>query len=264
MKGEPNELPPISAALWRGFCWYGKRYVRRHFHAIRLSRASPAPKLAADEPAIIYLNHPSWWDPMTCLVLADAQFPGRRHYAPIDAQMLERYGIFKRLGFFGVEPGTARGACTFLRVGRAVCNRRGAMLWVTAQGRFTDVRTRPVTLRPGLAHLLRRASGAAVIPLAIEYAFWEERSPEILLRFGPVIRSSAGMRASDLNTLLESQLTAAQDALAEESQSRDPARFHSILSGEAGVGGVYDRWRSLKARLAGRTFVSEHGTGGAS
>jgi len=79
--------PQISAWMWRGFSWYGKRYVAKHFHAVRLSRASPAPDMSYDAPAIVYLNHPSWWDPMTCLVLAGARFAHRRHYAPIDAHV---------------------------------------------------------------------------------------------------------------------------------------------------------------------------------
>lgn len=264
MNARPDQLPPVSAPLWRGFCWYGRRYVRRHFHAVRLSRAAAAaPDLNPDAPAVVYLNHPSWWDPMACLVLADARFHDRRHYAPIDAGMLERYGIFKRLGFFGVEPGTPRGAAAFLRAGRAVCARPGSMLWVTAQGRFTDVRTRPVVLRPGLAHLLRRVPHVTVLPLAVEYAFWDERSAEILLRFGSPVRRPAGAGVEALNAILEDHLRAAQDALAEESQSRDSDRFETLLSGEVGVGGVYDRWRSLKARLAGQAFVAGHGTGAA-
>ena len=44
--------------------------------------------------------------------------------------------------------------------------------------------TRPVRLRPGLAHLARRVPGATIVPLALEYPFWDERTPEALCRFG--------------------------------------------------------------------------------
>jgi len=53
-------------------------------------------------------------------VLLSANWPDRTHYAPMDAAMLARYGIFRRLGMFGVEAGTLRGAAAFLRAGQAI------------------------------------------------------------------------------------------------------------------------------------------------
>ena len=38
----------------------------------------------------------------------------------MDAAALERYGILKRVGVFGVEMKTARGAAQFLRTGLAI------------------------------------------------------------------------------------------------------------------------------------------------
>ncbi len=46
-------------------------------------------------------------DPLICLRLAAELFPDRTHYGPIDAQALGRYRFFEKLGFFGVEAGTA-------------------------------------------------------------------------------------------------------------------------------------------------------------
>ena len=66
------------------------------------------------------------------------------------------------------------------------------MLWITAEGSFTDARTRPVRLRPGLAHLARRVPGATIVPLALEYPFWDERTPEALCRFGTPMESGGG------------------------------------------------------------------------
>ena len=58
---------------------------------------------------------------------------------------------------------------------------------------------------------------------------------------------------------LERALTEAQDALAAEAVRRDPAAFETLVGGAAGVGGVYDFWRSLWAKLRGERFHSEHG-----
>jgi hypothetical protein len=99
--------------------------------------------------------------------------------------------------------------------------------------------------------------------LAVEYPFWEERSPEVLARFGEPIEVQA-QRAGTVaawNALLEAQLRATQDALAEQAIHRDAEGFEVVLRGSAGVGGVYDVWRRLVARFRGEDFSPEHGGG---
>ncbi len=48
------------------------------------------------------------------------------------------------------------------------------------------------------------------------------------------------------------------DALAAESATRDPALFQPLVRGGAGVGGIYDSWRWLRATAAGRRFDPSH------
>ena len=52
----------------------------------------------AQTPVIVYLNPPSWWDPLFGFLLAFERFPDRDHFAPIDADALEKYGFLARLG----------------------------------------------------------------------------------------------------------------------------------------------------------------------
>jgi 1-acyl-sn-glycerol-3-phosphate acyltransferase len=255
-----GEVPRISPWVLKIFAGYIRRYTARHFHAVRLSRAGRPPALS-DAPLIVVLNHPSWWDPLVCLLLARQFFPERSHFAPIEADALARYRVFARLGFFGIEAGTRRGAATFLDVGRAVLGQPRACLWVTAEGRFTDPRQRPVRLKPGVGHLARSLEAGAVLPLALEYPFWEERCPEALARFGEVVWVETGKarRAPAWTELLEQRLGAAVDGLAAEACRRDREAFEVLLRGRAGIGGVYDLWRRLRARLHGEQFRREHG-----
>lgn len=253
--------PELSPLLLSAFGRYCEHYLSRHFHAVRLSKSQrPDPVAIRDKPLIVYFNHPAWWDPLICLRLAHQLFPERRHYGPIDATALGKYRFFERLGFFGVEPGTARGARRFLTISQEILARPDAALWIAAEGRFTDPRERPVKLRSGLGHLASKARQAMLLPLAIEYPFWEEKFPEALTRFGEELPASdADMGPSDWTVVLETRLEEAQDALAVESLSRDTTRFEVLLGGSAGVGGVYDVWRRLKARVKGERFRPEHG-----
>lgn len=251
-------LPTISSTLAPWFVWYVKKYqVGKFFHATRLLRDGKPTTVAMDEPLIVYLNHPSWWDPLLCVVASEL-FPGRTHYAPIDAAMLAKYKIFARLGFFGVDPGP-KGALQFLRTSRAVLSQPRAMLWLTAQGEFRDVRVRPPGLKGGLSTLLTRLDRATVLPLAVEYPFWNEKKPEAHLSFGgPLIIGQQPERVEVWADRLESALAQTQDQLAQASIARDPKAFDVLLHGRSGVGGVYDLWGWLKAVVKRRRYVAGH------
>lgn len=254
----PAELPRRWHWLVRGFRRYAVRYVRRHFHALRLSNTShPLP--STDEPLLIVLNHPAWWDPLVGVVLSN-RLADRDQFAAIDAVAVRRYAFFRKLGFVGVDTASLRGAADFLRVGRAILSAPGRVFWVTAQGRFTDVRERPLNLRSGVGHLAARMTGGSVVPLALEYAFWTERTPEALARFGEPLRVAAhpGLTGRTWTRLIEAALTGTLDALNAETMSRNPAKFTAVVSGKAGVGGVYDLWRRAKAWARGERFDPSH------
>ena len=157
----------------------------------------------------------------------------------------------RRIGVFGLDLDDWRGASQFLQVGRAVVRATGTVLWVTAEGRFTDPRRRPLRLRPGVAHLLHGQSNVVAIPLALEYPFWNESAPEALMRIGTPLAASPGRRVLDWQALLSDALTATMDRLAEDAAAREFTRFDTLAGGRVGVGGLYDLWRS-RALFRGR------------
>jgi 1-acyl-sn-glycerol-3-phosphate acyltransferase len=212
---------------------------------------------------VVYANHPGWWDPLVSLVLKEHFFPRHTAFTPMDAGALRRYPMFRRMGFFGVERQTRRGAGQFLRTARAVLQSPNHILALTPQGRFADVRERPVALEPGLGHLARQVEEAVFLPVALEYVHWEERLPEILVRFGTPLRlgrrESLAFDAAIWTGLFRDRLEAAQDALADDSRNRAADRFTTLISGRAGQGGIYDVWRRTRSWLEGTPFELRHG-----
>lgn len=256
----PSGAPPaISKTVVRVFGRYTERYLRRHFHSVRLL-ANSAPRVCEGFPLAIYLNHSSWWDPLVCLFAARRFFPARASYGPIDAVALERYRFLRRLGLFGVESGTSAGARAFLETATAILRGEGNALWITPEGRFSDFHARPVRLEPGLSHLTGHVKRAAFMPLALQYVFWEERLPEILLAFGEpiVFESKQALRVADTTRLFESGLTSVQDHLAIASQRRQREDWKTLLTGRAGTAFAYDAWRKMRARFRGEKFDPEH------
>jgi 1-acyl-sn-glycerol-3-phosphate acyltransferase len=255
-------IPPCSTWLLRLFTAYCDRYAARHFNSIRISLSGTLPG-PQDLPWVFYSNHPSWWDPVMAILFRSLMFPQRRLFAPMDAAALEKYKFFKKLGFFGVDQNKLSGAAAFLRTSKAILQHHDSMLWLTPQGRFADPRERPVAFRGGLGGLAARVEETLFVPLAIEYVFWEERHPEILVRFGRATRTgSIRHSAIEWNEILAEALEQSQDQLAIEAQRRDPGSFKTVFSGRKGIGGLYDLWRQLKSMFRGHTFTAAHGNRG--
>lgn len=252
-----SSAPRVSRGMLKIFAAYSRGYLRRRFHAVRVLKGALPPR-DCPHPVVIYLNHAAWWDPLVCLLLAREFFPSRTSFAPIDAAMLERYRIFKRLGFFGIEQGTTRGARTFLRTAQATLASSANTLWLTPQARFADVRERPPRLQDGLGALAARNPNVAFIPLAIEYAFWTEPRPEILVAFGEPIFPAADRMAGEWTRILTGALEQIQDDLAAHSCHRHAVDWLVLNRGKAGVNAIYDAWRALRAGFRGQPFARAH------
>ncbi len=254
-----DQVPAISRSLLVLFRYIVRRYFRRHFHSVRLSGVHHLDSLQG--PLIIYANHGSWWDPMIAYLLAAKLFPHHKHFAPMDADALKLYPVLRKLGIFPVEMRTPRGAARFLRTGQAIL-RSGAILWVTPQGQFADTRQRPLVFKPGLAALAARMGHCTILPLAIEYAFWDERLPEALLQFGQPIHLAPDTptdTAEALDRRLVVALETTMDELKARVLTRSPSAFERTLSFHAaGTGGIYGLAQRLRAIVLRKPYHPEH------
>lgn len=240
-----------SPLLHWGFMHYVRRAVARTFTSVRLLDAAPA--LRADLPLMVVTNHPGWWDPLVFFLLNEALLVPRRLFGPMDSEALARYRVLARLGLFGIERGTHAGTRRFLEVGSGVLRAPSTALWITAAGEFSDVRRRPLALKPGVAHLARRVPGVQLLPVALEYGYWNEARPEVFVSVGAPL-SGKGLC---LETI-EAALTTSMDRLSAAVTARDPAAFSVLLGGRVGMGGAYDACRAIAAWCRGSTFDAAH------
>jgi 1-acyl-sn-glycerol-3-phosphate acyltransferase len=254
---QEQHLPPFSKTRFGWFMAYVRWFFRRHFHALRLL-AGTHPEIRG-KSVVIYTNHPGWWDPLIFLLVAERLYPDRLNYGPIDSAALGKYRFLESIGFLGIEPGTWRGSKKFLRYARASQRRDDTIFWITAAGSFVDTRVRPVPIRPGVAHVASGGSGL-LVPMAMEYPYWNERLPEAVVAFGePIDLSTAPARTTNQwHEHLCEALTSTQDRLAAAAMRRDPQSFETLAIGREGVGTVYDTIRWASARLRGRAFDPSH------
>jgi hypothetical protein len=205
------------------------------------------------------MNHPSWWDPLIAYVLSGL-FSNRIDWGVIDAAALKQYRFLGRAGLFGVQTGSPSGAIRFLETAQRILTNPSATIWITGQGRFADVRERPPALRSGVGYLAHSMQSGMIVPLALEMAFWDQRTPEALSAFGAPIECAAHRDWSpgEWTAAVESELEATQDRLAADAISREPTRFNTLVHGRSGVGGMYDLWRRMSSWVRGETYTSEH------
>jgi hypothetical protein len=117
-----------------------------------------------------------------------------------------------------------------------------------------------------VGYVAARLKAGFVVPVALEYVFWDERTPEALIRFGEPIDLATDRELDGrvLTASIEAALTRTQDVLAAEAIRRDPEAFEVLLAGKVGVGGFYDLWRRCTAWLRGARFNAAHGAPDAS
>ena len=228
------QISLFSRILNWGFRRYVRRFVRQNFNAVRVAGQKHLSHLPPG-PFVCFVNHPGWWDPMTVVLLTDQLFPGRRFAAPMDAEALKRYPTLGHLGFFPIARDSVAGAKEFLKTGQTLLKSADTIMWLSPTGKFNDVREATPFMQ-GLGHLVERNFAGSLFPMAIEYTFWNERSPELLVQFGAQTQAS----------------------LAQLSIARDPSAFTTVMIGKSGIGGVYDAGRRLMAWVQGKRFQGRH------
>ncbi|MEO1583233.1 MAG: lysophospholipid acyltransferase family protein [Planctomycetota bacterium] len=258
--GTPNGIIPgaYDPRVARVFGVIVRRMIRGRFHAARLTPGSldHLDALAQHEgPVVCCLTHAGWWDPMLGMLLHIGRFGphGRDGIAPIDRDVLQNVGIFKRLGLFGIDPDdpASKAAVVDFAASRLAKGTRPT-LWITPQGRFQDPRE-PMRVRPGVSAILGRLDseqrGVRVLAVAVEYPFWDDKKPELLAHIAPIDPPPGARSTAAWHRRVSSALPAAADHLAAEAISRDPSRFETLIGGETGgTFFVYDWFLKLTGR----------------
>ncbi|GAC89213.1 hypothetical protein Gbth_110_015 [Gluconobacter thailandicus F149-1 = NBRC 100600] len=175
----------------------------------------------------------------------------------MESQALRKYPLLDKAGLIPVAPENPESLRHFLRKACKILG-QGHVLWITPQGHFSDVRSRPIRLQTGFAHLARRVPSAMLVPLAIEYTFWNESRPELLLRFGDPVSALGSTGTQNTTGLMEEALTTTMETLARDAIMRDPSKFRTLSQGAGGIGGLYDVGRRIRQWARGKAFQPRH------
>lgn len=237
------------------FARYVRRLMGKRFHAVRiisgdgtvLEEAAGSPR-----PVIALLSHASWWDPLLMLLLWRRYLSARDIIAPMDAEQLRRFGFFRRLGVFGIDPDDAR-SLDAMRGHVLARFERGdpVMLGLTPQGRFTDPRE-PIRLRPGAAAIAASSPIAPeVVSISVEYAFWQDARPEILVSVTKVDTPATSLSTAAWQRVLTDAMVRSQERLAAAAIDRRPEAFDLVLDAGARINPIMDLWLKWRGQSGG-------------
>ena len=111
-----------------------------------------------------------------------------------------------------------------------------------------------------MGHLSHGLNNAVILPLALEYLFWEDAFAGMLARFGPaiVIKRAPTEPLKNRVAALRRALTSTQDCARSDAACRDPAAFETLVGGKARVVARYDWSRWLRRGLLGLVLRDEN------
>lgn len=211
---------------------YARRRLARALDGLYVSGLEAARAAARERPVILAANHVGWWDSFLVVALDEAL--GTEGYALMDAESVRRLPFFARLGALPLERGGAA-VRAGLRAGTARLTGPGRALWMFPQGRHRPAHLRPLGFEPGLRLVLREAPGAAVLPVAIQYAFGERPVPAAYAHFGAAMPAE-GLDVAAVETAVEAGLASIDAMLAGRAPAFAPLVAPRVRSPEEGVG----------------------------
>ncbi len=248
----PGFLPArFSPRVFRMFSFVVRRKIRGGFHAVWMTPGTREVLEGledVDGPLIIAMNHVSWWDPLVGILVHGRFLPRHQLTAPMDSTQLVKFGFFRKLGIFGIDPDDP-GTLTRMNdwITGLFHQHRRVAFWIMPQGRFTDVRD-PIRTRPGIATNAVSNPEARVLTFHMEYTFWKDSRPELCLHARHVEPPERATTPRWHRRIKES-MQAGTDALAELVRTRDEDRFDPLVPPAANrTNPVYDLWLKVRGR----------------
>ena len=175
------------------------------FYAMRVKNAQKFEQRDKNFANIIYAPHSNWWDGQVGYNLC-------RRVFKVDIRMmieeLGRFPILSKAGAFSINKKSAQESMKALKYSVSAMNKPERGLWIFPQGIVKPPNFRPIEFQSGMTFVaqncVKKYGGINLIPVALNYAFLREYSPEILVEVGdPIILKDDKSDRHELTKFLE-------------------------------------------------------------
>jgi hypothetical protein len=232
--------------------WFLIRWALwNHFDRMWVQMIGDLPR-PAEGPLLCYVNHPSWWDGYIAATINRCLFQHQFElYMMMEEKQLCSYRFFTWSGCFSVDRESPREAMRSVSyISRVLQEQQNRALYIFPQGTITHCEHRPLSIFPGVAHIMKRVGALTLCPIAIRLEFCGEQRPEIFVRCGPTHRCEGEVAVDELTNRLQERLTANMDQLrdavvAKKHKTDHPEDFQELLRGKQGVNRLFDAAKTM-------------------
>ena len=178
-------------------------------------------------PTILFAPHCNWWDG---IVLYNTTHRIFHKEIRLMVEELNRFPLLRRGGAYSVNKKSPQSAMKALQYSVDVVGDIRNMLCIFPQGIIRPPHYRPIEFQTGLAYIaenaVKRYGKVNLIPMAVDYAFFRDNRPEVIVEFGERIEIIKG---NELDKLSRKELTHYLEKALEETCNN---QFKEISQGD--------------------------------
>ncbi|MBN1523066.1 MAG: lysophospholipid acyltransferase family protein [Spirochaetales bacterium] len=146
------------------------------------------PQTNDDIPLVMTPNHMSWWDGFIIYCFLKLRTRRKFRIMMLEQQLLQ-FPFFSKLGAFSIDPGKPKSVHQTILYFHSLLKDSKNCIVFYPQGKMEPYWKRPQSIQAGLTHFLNSPVISQVLPVASVITTYNEKKPEIIVRFGEVISS---------------------------------------------------------------------------
>ncbi len=223
---------PARKSAWfeRVFTVYNRNLIARRFEGLRVAGLEHLRDRPRGAPLVLYANHSSWWDGLVAFQIG--RVCKLDNYAMMEERHLREHPFHRRLGAFSVVRENAQEAARSVEYAGELLRETSRVVWIFPQGELMPNDVRPLRFYAGVAHVVKRAGGALVAPVAMRYEFLDHFRPEILVRVGEheSIEAGADFSPRIITNSLAEKLAQTLDRVRTDIVRRELADYEEIVA----------------------------------
>ena len=183
-------------------------------------------------PTILFAPHSNWWDGIVFYNITHRIF---HKEIRIMIEELNRFPILNHGGGYSVNKSSSQSVMKALQYSVDVVGDLKNLLCIFPQGIIRPPHFRPIEFQTGLAYIAKNAvkkyGRINLIPVAIDYAFFRDNRPEVVVDFGKRIEldKSSDLDKKELTHMLEKALETTCDEQFKEISTGDVTNYNILF-----------------------------------
>ena len=207
-KFKPAKTSPFWIAVANFFFF---NMLQNRFYAFRYTGVENYKNRDDKYPTILFAPHANWWDG---IVLYNISHRICKKEIRLMVEELNRFPLLRRGGAYSVNKKSAQSAMKALKYSVDLLSDLKNILCIFPQGIIRPPHYRPIEFQTGLAYIAQNAAKkygkVNLIPVAIDFCFFRDNRPEVVVDFGErieVTNVEADIDRKEYTNFLAAKLT---------------------------------------------------------